>query len=207
MKQLTSKNRKLLKNKMAEAFSDNIKPLSSERQEILLDDLVTALENRLEVLSHAQLNLHCFANVGVKVPNATIKAWNVRRHPPSISFQRTTKTNAHNVQIKRQLQSSKNPTRLPPKMRLDRRKNAQKRKNSLRHYTKRHVNTESNHRNKTSIPCWRKRIQTNTLSLLKLFFIISSYGTRIIIQKIYLFPSYFYESCSQICYFTCVTIK
>jgi len=74
MTQSIGKERKRLKVKMAETLNGQIKPLSSERQEILLDDLVTALENRLEVLSHAQLNLHCFANVGVKVPNATIKA-------------------------------------------------------------------------------------------------------------------------------------
>jgi hypothetical protein len=74
MKQITNKNRKQLKNKMAEALSGNIKKLSVEMQEILVDDLITAFENRYEVLSEAQLNLRCFANIGVKVPNETIKA-------------------------------------------------------------------------------------------------------------------------------------
>lgn len=74
MKQKTSKNRKQLKNKISEALSSNIKTLSTEMQEILVDDLITAFENRYAVLSDAQLNLDCFENIGVKVPNATIKA-------------------------------------------------------------------------------------------------------------------------------------
>ena len=72
MKQLTSKNRKLLKNKMAEAFSDNIKALPVGMQDILLDDLISAFESRFEVLSEAQLNLYCFASEGVKIQNATL---------------------------------------------------------------------------------------------------------------------------------------
>ena len=74
MKQITSKNRKQLKNKITEALSTNIKTLSAEMQEILVDDLITAFENRYDVLSDAQLNLHCFDNIGVKVTNAPIKA-------------------------------------------------------------------------------------------------------------------------------------
>ena len=74
MKQIKNKKRKQLKNKMAEAFSGNIKTLSTGMQDILIDDLVTAFENRFEVLNGAQLNLHCLANIGVKVSNATIKA-------------------------------------------------------------------------------------------------------------------------------------
>jgi len=74
MKQIKSKHRKQLKNKMAEALSDNIKTLTNEMQDILLDDLITAFENRFAVLSEIQLNLYCFANVGVKLPNATLEA-------------------------------------------------------------------------------------------------------------------------------------
>ncbi len=74
MKQIKSKNRKQLKNKMTEALNGNIKALSSEMQEILIDDLITAFENRYEVLSGAQLNLNCCANIGEKVPNATLEA-------------------------------------------------------------------------------------------------------------------------------------
>ena len=66
MKQLNNKNRKALKNKMAEVFSDRINTLSTEMQYILLDDLVTAFENRLEVLNRAQPNLQCITDIGVK---------------------------------------------------------------------------------------------------------------------------------------------
>ena len=59
---------------MTEALNGNIKTLSTEMQEILVDDLITAFENRYEVLNGAQLNLNCCANIGVKIPNATIKA-------------------------------------------------------------------------------------------------------------------------------------
>jgi hypothetical protein len=46
-----ARSRKELKNKMAAVFSDNIKGLSIYLQCVLLDDLVTALENRLAVLN------------------------------------------------------------------------------------------------------------------------------------------------------------
>ncbi len=74
MKQKTSKNREQLKNKMSEALSDSISTLSAGMQDILIDDLVTAFENRFQVLNDAELNLYCFANIGEKVPNAPIKA-------------------------------------------------------------------------------------------------------------------------------------
>ncbi len=74
MKQQTNKNRKQLKSKISEALSDDISTLSAEMQDILLDDLVTAFESRFQVLNDAQLNLYCFANIGIKVSNAPIKA-------------------------------------------------------------------------------------------------------------------------------------
>ena len=49
-----SKNRKALKRKMVEVFGDKIEAMPCELQNILLDDLVTAFENRLDVLSQAQ---------------------------------------------------------------------------------------------------------------------------------------------------------
>ena len=52
--QITDKDRKELEAKMATLFSKNIKGLSTELQEILLDDMVTAFENRLNVLNIAQ---------------------------------------------------------------------------------------------------------------------------------------------------------
>lgn len=72
MKQLSAKNRKELKIKMAEALSDKIKFLSGEFQDILIDDLVTAFESRLSVLNMEQSNLNFFVEDGVKVFNAAL---------------------------------------------------------------------------------------------------------------------------------------
>jgi hypothetical protein len=52
--QLTQKNRKELEEKMAKIFNAKITGLSTDLQEILLDDMVTAFENRLNVLNAAQ---------------------------------------------------------------------------------------------------------------------------------------------------------
>ena len=52
--QITNKDRKELEAKMATIFGENIRGLSTELQEILLDDMVTAFENRLNVLNIAQ---------------------------------------------------------------------------------------------------------------------------------------------------------
>jgi hypothetical protein len=48
------KQRKELEAKMAKVFKENIKGLSTELQKILLDDLVTAFQNRINVLIRAQ---------------------------------------------------------------------------------------------------------------------------------------------------------
>ena len=55
--QYSAKNRKETKQKMATVFADKIKMLSKELQEILLDDLITAFENRIKVLNRAQSTL------------------------------------------------------------------------------------------------------------------------------------------------------
>ena len=52
--QITNKGRKELEAKMATILGENIKGLSTELQEILLDDMVTGFENRLNVLNSAQ---------------------------------------------------------------------------------------------------------------------------------------------------------
>ena len=57
--QITAKSRKELKNKMAGVFSENIKMLSPDLQDAFLDDLVTALENRLVILNKIYQNTHC----------------------------------------------------------------------------------------------------------------------------------------------------
>ncbi len=55
MKQdLTLKQRKDLEARMAKVFKGNMDVLSSELQRILLDDLVTAFQNRIKVLIRAQ---------------------------------------------------------------------------------------------------------------------------------------------------------
>ena len=55
MKQnMTLKQRKELETKMSKVFKQNVKELSLELQKILLDDLVTAFENRINVLIRAQ---------------------------------------------------------------------------------------------------------------------------------------------------------
>ncbi len=53
LKNLDEKDRKELEAKMASAFEDNIVELPTELREILLDDMVTAFENRLNVLNRA----------------------------------------------------------------------------------------------------------------------------------------------------------
>jgi len=51
---LTLKQRKQLETKMSNVLKENIKELSTELQKILVDDLVTAFQNRINVLINAQ---------------------------------------------------------------------------------------------------------------------------------------------------------
>jgi hypothetical protein len=53
VKQIADKDRKELEAKLANAFNSEINSLSTELREILLDDMVTAFENRLNVLNNA----------------------------------------------------------------------------------------------------------------------------------------------------------
>ncbi|MEM3728827.1 MAG: hypothetical protein QXF75_06505 [Candidatus Bathyarchaeia archaeon] len=53
-KKLTPKQRREIKAKMARALKDNIKVLSADFQKILIDDLVTAFQNRMNVLMRVQ---------------------------------------------------------------------------------------------------------------------------------------------------------
>jgi hypothetical protein len=55
--QLTTKNRKELKNKMALVFNENLQMLSPDLQDIVLNDLVTALENRIVILNKVHQNM------------------------------------------------------------------------------------------------------------------------------------------------------
>ena len=54
LKHSSIKNRNELREKMAEMLNDRIKALPVEMQYILLDDLVTAFENRLSMFSRLQ---------------------------------------------------------------------------------------------------------------------------------------------------------
>jgi hypothetical protein len=53
--QIAFKSRKELEAKMTTVFGEKIKELSTELQKILLDDMVTAFENRLNVLNRANV--------------------------------------------------------------------------------------------------------------------------------------------------------
>jgi hypothetical protein len=51
---LTLKQRKELQAKMNNVFKDNIEGLSAELQGILVDDMTTAFQNRMNVLNRVQ---------------------------------------------------------------------------------------------------------------------------------------------------------
>jgi len=51
---VTFKQRRDMEAKMAKVFGENIKGLSTELQKILLDDMVTAFQNRMNVLIREQ---------------------------------------------------------------------------------------------------------------------------------------------------------
>jgi hypothetical protein len=53
-KSFSQQNRKKLQKMMMEAFTSEIQTLTPELQNILTDDLVTALQNRLLVLQRIQ---------------------------------------------------------------------------------------------------------------------------------------------------------
>ncbi|MEM2098393.1 MAG: hypothetical protein QXU99_01415 [Candidatus Bathyarchaeia archaeon] len=56
---VTLKSRKELEAKMAVVFSEKLDGLSAELQKILLDDMVTAFENRLNVLNRVGVKRDC----------------------------------------------------------------------------------------------------------------------------------------------------
>jgi hypothetical protein len=51
---MSLKQRKRLKAKMTNVFEENIAGLSTDLQGILVDDLITAFQNRINVLMRAQ---------------------------------------------------------------------------------------------------------------------------------------------------------
>lgn len=68
---LTTRSKKQLKAKIAAAFEEKIKMLPPEYREILVDDMVTAFENRLTVLERASC-VHCTLEAAdmVEIENA-----------------------------------------------------------------------------------------------------------------------------------------
>jgi hypothetical protein len=52
---MEGKGREEMESKIAAVFGDKIANLSTDLQQILIDDLVTAFENRLNVLNRAQI--------------------------------------------------------------------------------------------------------------------------------------------------------
>jgi hypothetical protein len=57
-REISLKSRQALEAKMVSVFGEKLKELSTELQEILVDDMVTAFENRLKVLNLAGLKIH-----------------------------------------------------------------------------------------------------------------------------------------------------
>jgi hypothetical protein len=53
MTEIAGKDRKILEAKLANVFHDRLDGLETELREILLDDMVTAFESRLNVLNRA----------------------------------------------------------------------------------------------------------------------------------------------------------
>lgn len=53
MKQMAEKDRKELEARLENVFQEKIGQLPTELREILVDDMVTAFENRLNVLNRA----------------------------------------------------------------------------------------------------------------------------------------------------------
>jgi hypothetical protein len=67
MNKTSNTYRKTLKNKMAKALNDEIKTLPAGMQEILVDDLVTAFQNRIKVVKQASSNFEYYVELGVTV--------------------------------------------------------------------------------------------------------------------------------------------
>ena len=64
-KKISTEEKKEITSKLAVAFGKEIKNLSKENQEILLDDMVTAFQNRIAVFNrlNAKNNLHVRDNI------------------------------------------------------------------------------------------------------------------------------------------------
>ena len=72
--QTSAKKRKELKLEMAKVFGEEIQMLSADLKDVLLDDIVTAFENRLTVLNRASLSMQCLTEMTEDVEYETLKA-------------------------------------------------------------------------------------------------------------------------------------
>ncbi len=71
-------DKKIIRNKMAQVLSEDIKPLSKGMQAILVDDLATAFEARMLVLRNAQTEkkskkLQTYVDFALEIANETPK--------------------------------------------------------------------------------------------------------------------------------------
>jgi hypothetical protein len=73
LKKIEPNSREALKAKMAKSLDENLSVLSPAMQDIVIDDLVTAFENRLKVFSCKKSNLQYIVNFGkTETINATL---------------------------------------------------------------------------------------------------------------------------------------
>ena len=90
MKEPTDITRKMLKDELAKVFNEKINTLPSEMQDILLDDLVTAFENRVEVFDRIQPSMQFHTSNGMMAQFETTLTRNVGRQSSSSSNQMST---------------------------------------------------------------------------------------------------------------------
>ena len=74
MVQLNNKERRAVKVQLAKSLNSRIQTLTCEMQDILIDDLVSAFESRLEVLSKRQERLKLEAVCNIRADPIGIEA-------------------------------------------------------------------------------------------------------------------------------------
>jgi hypothetical protein len=72
---ISAKRRKALARKIGKVLHEDIRMLSNEMQEILLDDLVTAFLSRLDILMHTN-NSQTKRDVTIRCSNDTLQIVN-----------------------------------------------------------------------------------------------------------------------------------
>ena len=72
MKSHRASEREKLKKRMAETIKSELESLSPSMKSIFIEDIITAFESRLKVLSGAQANIEFFVSEEVICSNAEI---------------------------------------------------------------------------------------------------------------------------------------